>query len=58
MIALVNELFAGGSETAAKVVTFAVRDLIQEPQLQARMWDEVDKVVGEQRPVQVANRQK
>ena len=47
MISLVSDLFFVGSETSAKSTAFAVRRLIKEPEVQAKVQAEIAKVIGD-----------
>ena len=56
LICVMNDIFAAGSETTANSTAFVVRHLVQNPHIQKRLQDDIDRVVGRDRWVQLSDK--
>ena len=49
LVGIINDLVSGGSETVTYTANFAIRYWVQYPDVQTKMYEEIDRVVGKDR---------
>lgn len=49
-------MFTAANETTASTLTYALRRLVQNPKIQTKMQEEIDRVVGRNRSVNLEDR--
>jgi methyl farnesoate epoxidase/farnesoate epoxidase len=56
LVCCLNDLFFGGSETSANTTAHAIRLLVQYPEIQKKIREEIDQVVGRSRMVSYSDK--
>jgi len=58
LVGILSDLALGGSDTGANTTNFAIRYLVQNPDVQTKMQEEIDRVLGRDRWVTLDDKPK